>query len=66
MARRVIVYALVYGSIGAAIGVMLALYTKDVEVPQQIILKAKSNGSTVKASTADVAPVEAPKSEEVN
>lgn len=66
MGRRVLVYAIVYGSIGAAIGVMLALYTKDVEVPKSIVLKAKSNGSAVKASTAEVAPVEAPKSEEVN
>jgi hypothetical protein len=52
MARRVFVYALVYGSIGAAIGVMLALYTKDVEIPAQIV--ARSNGSNHKGSTGEV------------
>jgi hypothetical protein len=53
MARRVLIYALVYGSIGAALGICLAIYTKDAEVPHKNIIL--SNGSAVKANT--VAPV---------
>jgi len=54
--RRVLIYALVYGSIGVAVGVLLALYTKDVEVPRNIVLKSKQNGSAVTAETS--VPVE--------
>jgi hypothetical protein len=48
--RRVLIYALVYGSIGALVGVCVALYTQDVDVtilPKSIILK---NGSATKSS----------------
>jgi hypothetical protein len=53
MARRVLIYALVYGSIGAALGACLAFYTKDAEIPHQNIIS--KNGSTVKATTVPVA-----------
>ena len=44
--RRVLIYAAIYGGIGALIGVCLALYTRDVEtVPKNIVL---SNGSATK------------------
>jgi hypothetical protein len=49
MARRVLIYALVYGSIGAALGICLALYTKDAEIPHKNIIL--SNGSGPKATT---------------
>lgn len=58
MGRRVLVYAVVYGSIGVAIGVMLALYTKDVEVPKQIVLKVNSNGSSHKGTAGVDQPTE--------
>lgn len=51
MGKRVLIYALVYGSIGAALGVCLALYTKDAEIPHKNIIS--SNGSGVKATTND-------------
>ena len=68
MARRVLIYALVYGSIGAALGICLAIYTKDAEVPHKNIIL--SNGSAVKANTAapvandSVAPIEPAQVEE--
>lgn len=44
--RRVLIYAVVYGSIGALIGVCVALYTADVEVaPKTFSL----NGSATKS-----------------
>lgn len=47
--RRVLIYAIVYGSIGAMIGVCVALYTADVEMAphKNVVLK---NGSATKAS----------------
>ena len=63
MGRRVLVYALVYGSIGAALGVCLALYTKDAEVPHKNIIS--SNGSAVKAPPNEaVVPTEPAQVEE--
>lgn len=64
MGRRVLIYALVYGSIGAALGVCLALYTKDAEIPHKNIIS--SNGSfPVKAPTNEaVTPVEPAQVEE--
>lgn len=45
--RRVLIYAVIYGSIGAMIGVCVALYTADVEVPsKKTVLQ---NGSATKA-----------------
>lgn len=54
--RRVLIYAAIYGSIGVAIGVCLALYTRDMEAPKTIAL----NGSHATASTGeDATPVQA-------
>jgi hypothetical protein len=33
MTKRIILYAALYGGIGAVVGVLMALYTKDVSVP---------------------------------
>jgi hypothetical protein len=44
--RRVLVYALIYGAIGASIGVLVALYTSDVEVPSKEVVSR--NGSATK------------------
>jgi len=45
--RRVLIYAAIYGSIGALIGACVALYTRDIEaVPKNIVLQ---NGSATKA-----------------
>jgi len=45
--RRVLIYAAIYGSIGAMIGVCVALYTADVEnVPSKEIVSR--NGSATK------------------
>jgi hypothetical protein len=47
--RRVLVYALIYGAIGAMIGVGVALYTADVETaPSKEVVSR--NGSVTKSS----------------
>jgi hypothetical protein len=33
MTKRILLYAALYGGIGAVVGVLMALYTKDVNVP---------------------------------
>lgn len=47
--RRVLIYAAIYGGIGALIGVCVALYTADLESAphKNIVLK---NGSAIKPS----------------
>jgi hypothetical protein len=46
--RRVLIYAVIYGSIGAMIGVCVALYTADVEtIPSKEIVSR--NGSATKS-----------------
>jgi hypothetical protein len=45
--KRILLYAAVYGCIGAMAGVMVALYTQDAPLPKNIVL---GNGSTTKAS----------------
>lgn len=50
--RRVLIYALVYGAIGAGVGVMVALYTKDVPLPP--IKTINLNGSHVAEATEPV------------
>lgn len=68
MARRVLLYAVIYGSVGVAIGVMLALYTADVDPTQKhkniVIPNGNKNGSASKATTA--APEPTNKVEEIN
>lgn len=54
MTRRVLIYAAIYGSIGVAVGVLLALYTAPNEEHKNIVLKSKSNGSTVEHDSAPV------------
>jgi hypothetical protein len=45
--RRVLIYAVIYGSIGAMIGVCVALYTQDVELtPTKEVVSR--NGSATK------------------
>jgi hypothetical protein len=46
--RRVLIYATIYGAIGAMVGVCVALYTKDVPLPKNIVLQ---NGSATKATS---------------
>jgi hypothetical protein len=46
--RRVLIYAVIYGSIGAMIGVCVALYTADVEtIPSKEVVSR--NGSATKS-----------------
>ena len=45
--KRVVLYALVYGAIGAGLGVCVALYTQDAEIPRKIILS--KNGAVTKS-----------------
>lgn len=45
--RRVLIYAVVYGAVGALIGTCVALYTRDIEVPHKTIVS--KNGSAIKA-----------------
>jgi hypothetical protein len=46
--RRVLIYAVIYGSIGAMIGVCVALYTADVEaLPSKKVVA--QNGSATKS-----------------
>jgi hypothetical protein len=65
MARRVLLYAIIYGSVGVAIGVMLAIYTADVEPPHKniVIPNGNKNGSASKATTAAPEPTQV---EEIN
>jgi hypothetical protein len=45
--RRVLIYAAIYGCVGALIGTCVALYTRDIDaVPKGIVLQ---NGSAIKA-----------------
>jgi hypothetical protein len=44
--RRVLIYAMIYGSIGALIGACVALYTRDLEAPHKNIVL--QNGSAIK------------------
>jgi hypothetical protein len=61
MGKRVLIYAVIYGSIGVLIGVCLALYTKDVDSPpKNIVLK---NGSATKANKSHSLDPEEVKSE---
>lgn len=47
--RRVLIYALVYGAIGAGVGVMVALYTKDVPPVPIKTIDLNPNGSSANA-----------------
>jgi hypothetical protein len=52
--RRVLIYAVIYGAIGALVGACVALYTRDLEVmPKNIVL---SNGSAAKVGSKHSSP----------
>jgi hypothetical protein len=53
MGRRVLLYAVLYGSVGVAIGVLLALYTADMKPPHKNIIIGNKNGSASKAATQE-------------
>lgn len=46
--RRVLVYAAIYGGIGALVGVCVALYTKDVDAMVPKRFTVLQNGSAAK------------------
>lgn len=57
--KRVLIYAAIYGTIGVSVGIMLALYTQDVEPKvKTITLNGSNNKGTTGAAVPDATPVE--------